>query len=144
MLKALKYFFFFLISCILMYFAFKNQDLSEIVGKMSSINIKWIFISFLFGALAIISRGLRWVILIDALGYKVSKKNSIHTVAIGYLTNILIPRAGEITRCTSLQKAEGVPFSKLFGTLILERLIDLIILIFLVFTTFLYKFSEIY
>ena len=143
MLKALKYFFFFLISCILMYFAFRDQNLSEIANKMLSINLKWIFISFLFGVLAIISRGLRWVILIDALGYTVSQKNSIHTVAIGYLTNILIPRAGEVTRCTSLQKVEGVPFNKLFGTLILERLIDLIILIFLVCIAFLYKFSEI-
>jgi hypothetical protein len=126
-----------------MYIAFRDQNLSEIVSKLSSVNYKWIVISMICGVLAIISRGLRWVLLIESLGYNVSKKNSIHTVAIGYFTNILIPRAGEITRCTSLQQVEGVPFNKLFGTLILERLIDLVILILLVLVAFFYKFSEI-
>ena len=126
-----------------MYVAFRDQDLSDIASKLSSINYKWIIVSMICGVLAIISRGLRWVFLIESLGYNISKKNSIHTVAIGYFTNILIPRAGEITRCTSLQQVEGVPFNKLFGTLILERLIDLAILILLVLVAFLYKFSEI-
>jgi hypothetical protein len=126
-----------------MYIAFRDQDLSDIASKLSSINYKWIIVSMICGVLAIISRGLRWVFLIESLGYNISKKNSIHTVAIGYFTNILIPRAGEITRCTSLQQVEGVPFNKLFGTLILERLIDLAILILLVLVAFLYKFSEI-
>jgi len=143
MLKIIKYLFFILISSILMYIAFRDQDLSDIASKLSSINYKWIIVSMICGVLAIISRGLRWVFLIESLGYNISKKNSIHTVAIGYFTNILIPRAGEITRCTSLQQVEGVPFNKLFGTLILERLIDLAILILLVLVAFLYKFSEI-
>ena len=143
MLKIIKYLFFILISSILMYIAFRDQNLSEIVSKLSSVDYKWVFISMICGVLAIISRGIRWVFLIDSLGYTVSKKNSIHTVAIGYFTSILIPRAGEITRCTSLQQVEGVPFNKLFGTLLLERLIDLIILITLVLVAFFYKFAEI-
>jgi len=126
-----------------MYIAFRDTNFSEIASELSSVDYKWIVISMICGGLAIVSRGIRWVFLIDALGYTVSKKNSIHTVAIGYFTNILIPRAGEITRCTSLQQVEGVPFNKLFGTLLLERLIDLIILIALILVAFFYKFSEI-
>tara|TARA_B100001758_G_scaffold245348_1_gene258209 strand:+ start:876 stop:1790 length:915 start_codon:yes stop_codon:yes gene_type:complete len=126
-----------------MYLAFKDQNLPEIVSKLSSIEYKWLIISILFGALAFVSRGLRWIYLINALGYQASRKNSINSVAVGYLTNILIPRAGEISRCTSLQQVEKIPFDKLFGTIILERVIDLAILIVLILAAFLYKFREI-
>ena len=143
MLRSLKYILFLLISTVLMYLAFKDQNLPEIVSKLSSIEYKWLIISILFGALAFVSRGLRWIYLINALGYQASRKNSINSVAVGYLTNILIPRAGEISRCTSLQQVEKIPFDKLFGTIILERVIDLAILIILILATFLYKFKEI-
>ena len=143
MLKALKYIFFLLISSVLMYLAFKDQNISEIISKLSTVKYEWLIISILFGALAFASRGLRWIYLINALGYKASKKNSINSVAVGYLTNILIPRAGEISRCTSLQQVEKIPFDKLFGTIILERVIDFAILITLILTTLLYKFKEI-
>ena len=143
MLRPLKYILFLLISTVLMYLAFKDQNLPEIVSKLSSIEYKWLIISILFGALAFVSRGLRWIYLINALGYQASRKNSINSVAVGYLTNILIPRAGEISRCTSLQQVEKIPFDKLFGTIILERVIDLAILIILILAAFLYKFKEI-
>ena len=143
MLKALKYILFLLISSVLMYLAFKDQNISEIISKLSTVKYEWLMISILFGALAFVSRGLRWIYLINALGYKASKKNSINSVAVGYLTNILIPRAGEISRCTSLQQVERIPFDKLFGTIILERVIDFAILITLILTTLLYKFKEI-
>ena len=143
MLKVLKYILFLLISSVLMYLAFKDQNISEIISKLSTVKYEWLIISILFGALAFASRGLRWIYLINALGYKASKKNSINSVAVGYLTNILIPRAGEISRCTSLQQVEKIPFDKLFGTIILERVIDFAILITLILTTLLYKFKEI-
>jgi len=143
MYRLLKYSAFFLISSILLYFAFRDQNLSEIVYKLGSIEYKYIIISILFGALALISRGLRWIYLVESLGYSSSKKNAVNSVAVGYLTNILIPRAGEISRCTSLQQIEKIPFDKLFGTIILERIIDFTILIALILISFLYKFKEI-
>ena len=84
---------------------------------------------------------LRWVILLDNLNFSVGKLNSIYAVAIGYFTNIAIPRAGEITRCTSLNQTENIPVDKLFGTIILERAIDFIILICLVLLVLLLKFN---
>ena len=143
MLKFAKYFVFILISVALMYFAFKDQNLSEIIYKLKNIEYKWLILSMIFGAIAIISRGLRWIYLVNALGYNASKANSINSVSAGYLTNILIPRAGEISRCTSLQQIEKIPFDKLFGTIILERAIDFAILITLILISFLYKFEEI-
>ena len=56
-------------------------------------------------------------------------KNSIASVAFGYLTNTVIPRSGEIARCTALNSTDNVPIDKLFGTVIIERVIDFIMLL---------------
>lgn len=143
MQKIIKYILFISVSSVLMYFAFKDQNLVEIVSKLKNIEYSWLLLSMGFGAIAIISRGVRWIYLIKALGYNSSIKNSVNSVAVGYLTNILIPRAGEISRCTSLQQVEKIPFNKLFGTIILERVIDFAILISLILVSFLYKYQEI-
>ena len=143
MQKIIKYILFISVSSVLMYFAFKDQNLAEIVSKLKNIEYSWLLLSMGFGAIAIISRGIRWIYLIKALGYNSSVKNSVNSVAVGYLTNILIPRAGEISRCTSLQQVEKIPFNKLFGTIILERVIDFAILISLILVSFLYKYKEI-
>ena len=95
----------------------------------------------LFGFLAFISRGLRWIILLENLGYRAKPLNSVYAVSIGYFTNLAIPRAGEVTRCTSLSQSENIPVNKLFGTIILERTIDFIILASLICFTFLVEFD---
>ena len=97
----------------------------------------------IFGSLAYVSRGLRWIILIEAIGDVPTKMNSISSVSVGYLTNLFIPRAGEITRCTSLNRTEKIPVDKLFGTILIERVIDFAFLIFLILLTVILKFGDI-
>ena len=139
--KWIKYVFFLFLGIGLMYLAFKNQSPKALIAQLKDVNYLWIVISMFFGFIAIISRGLRWVILLQNLNFSISKLNSIYSVAIGYFTNIAIPRAGEITRCTSLNQTEGVPVDKLFGTIILERVIDFIILLSLVLLVLILKFE---
>jgi len=139
--KWIKYVFFLFLGVGLMYLAFKNQSPKALIAQLKDVNYLWIVISMFFGFIAIISRGLRWVILLQNLNFSVSKLNSIYSVAIGYFTNIAIPRAGEITRCTSLNQTEDVPVDKLFGTIILERVIDFIILLSLVLLVLILKFE---
>lgn len=139
--KWIKYVFFLFLGVGLMYLAFKNQSPKALIAQLKDVNYLWVVISMFFGFIAIVSRGLRWVILLQNLNFSVSKLNSIYAVAIGYFTNIAIPRAGEITRCTSLNQTEDVPVDKLFGTIILERAIDFIILISLVLLVLILKFE---
>tara|TARA_B100000886_G_C20405318_1_gene484479 strand:- start:749 stop:1726 length:978 start_codon:yes stop_codon:yes gene_type:complete len=139
--KWIKYVFFLFLGIGLMYLAFKNQSPKALIAQLKDVNYLWVIISVFFGFTAIISRGFRWVILLQNLNFSVSKLNSIYAVAIGYFTNIAIPRAGEITRCTSLNQTEDVPVDKLFGTIILERAIDFIILISLVLLVLILKFE---
>ena len=142
-LSTLKYIIFFGLALALLFLAFRNQDPSELFNELVKVDFVWVAASMIFGALAIVSRGIRWLTLIDSLGHRSSKTNSIYAVAIGYFSNIAIPRAGEITRCTSLHQTEKIPIDKLFGTIILERIIDLLILIILIGITFILKFHYI-
>ena len=90
------------------------------------------------------NRGFRWILLIDALGYKTSKTNSVSAVSVGYFTNLFIPRAGEISRCTALKKSDDIPVDKLFGTILIERVIDFVFLLIGFFLALLLKSREIY
>lgn len=142
--KILKYIGSLVFSFSVIYLLFKNQDPVELVSEIQKVEVKWVFFSMIFGGWAIVNRGLRWIVLIDALGYKSSKWNSVSAVAFSYFTNLFIPRAGEISRCTVLNKVEKIPIDKLFGTIIIERVIDFIFLICLIFLTVIFKFDEIF
>ena len=128
----------------ILYLLFKNQDPVQLVEEIQKVDGKWVVLSMVFGGWAYVSRGLRWIVLIDALGYKSSKLNAVAAVSVGYFTNMFIPRAGEISRCTALNQVEKVPVDKLFGTILIERVIDFIFLFSLIFLTFILKFNDIF
>ena len=141
MAKWIKYILFFGFGVLLLFLAFNNQNPKELIEQLKTVDYLWVWSSMLFGFLAFISRGLRWIILLENLGYSAKPMNSIYAVSIGYFTNLAIPRAGEVTRCTSLSQSEKIPVNKLFGTIILERTIDFIILVSLICFTFLVEFD---
>ena len=141
--KILKYILSLIFAFGIIYLLFKNQDPIKLIEEIKRVNIKWVVLSMIFGGWAIVNRGLRWIVLIEALGYKSSKSNAIGAVAILYFTNLFIPRGGEITRCTSMNQAEKIPIEKLFGTIIIERIIDFVFLFGLIFITIILKFDDI-
>lgn len=126
---------------ILYYFFGKNSE--SLQRDLLKVDYIYVILSMVFGAWAYVNRGLRWIVLIDALGYETSKINSISSVSVGYFTNLFIPRAGEISRCTSLKKSDNIPVDKLFGTILIERVIDFAFLIVFVFLTALLKSVEV-
>ena len=133
--KIIKYLFSILLTLVIIYFLFKHQDPIALVNELKKVDFNWIVLSMIFGALAYVSRGLRWKIMLEAIDYKTSNINNIAAVSIGYFTNLFVPRAGEITRCTALNQKEKIPLNKLFGTIIVERVIDFMALIFLLLFT---------
>jgi len=126
----------------LVYFIFLVHP-ESLIRDLKTVEYKYLFMSLIFGGWAYVSRGLRWIVLINALGYTTSKKNSISAVSVGYFTNLFIPRAGEISRCISLNQSEDIPVDKLFGTILIERVIDFVFLISLSLLTILLKSDEI-
>ncbi len=142
-MKNIKYIFSLLFAIIIIYLLFKNQDPISLINEIKKVEFKWVILSMVFGGWAYVSRGVRWIILIDVFGKKISKMNSISAVSIGYFTNLFIPRAGEISRCTALSQVDNIPINKLFGTIIIERIIDFIFLFSLLLLTIILKFNDI-
>ena len=68
-----------------------------------------------------------------------SPKDTYHAVMVGYLVNLLIPRAGEIARCGVLSRTNGIPVGHLIGTVIIERSIDLIFLLSTIALAFIFE-----
>ena len=128
----------------IIYLLFKNQDPVQLIKEIRKVDGKWVFLSMVFGGWAYVSRGLRWIVLIDALGYSSTKLNSVSAVSVGYFTNMFIPRAGEISRCTALNQVEKIPVDKLFGTIIVERVLDFVFLILLMLLIVVLKFNDIF
>ncbi len=82
-----------------------------------------------------VSRAIRWNYLLEPLGYKPKLTNSILIILMAYFANLGIPRTGEVLRATALTTYENVPFEKGFGTIVTERVIDVLMLLLLVFIT---------
>ena len=142
LLNILKYSVSFVFAFSIIYVLFQHQNPVKLFEEIQKVEMGWVFLSMIFGTWAYVSRGLRWIVLIDALGYKSSKINSIASVSVGYFTNLFIPRAGEISRCTALNQAEKIPGDKLFGTILIERVIDFIFLFALIILAFFLKLDD--
>lgn len=140
--NILKYTVFTGLAVLLLWLAFRNTEPTKLLADLRSANYAWVLLSMVMGYSAIISRGYRWLILLEPMGYKPRLWNSIHAVSILYLVNIAVPRAGEVARCTALNQAEDIPVDKLFGTVIIERLVDLVMMLTIVGVASLIYFDE--
>ena len=93
-----------------------------------------VLISVAFGVMSHLSRAYRWKYLLNPLGYHPKLKNLIGSVLVNYLSNLGIPRSGEVLRVTAIYTYEKITFYKAVGTVISERVIDLLIMLLLVFS----------
>ncbi len=112
-----------------MYLAFKGQDIHKIWTEIKAANFFWILVSAFTVWLAHVLRALRWQMLYQSIQYRVSFWNAYHAVIIGYLANLALPRFGEIGRCSVVHKTEKVPMFASIGTVITERLFDVLVLL---------------
>ncbi|MDL1914105.1 MAG: flippase-like domain-containing protein [Bergeyella sp.] len=115
-----------LFSSLFLWLAVRGMDIKKVQIPLSKAKLSWIFLSSLFGILAYIIRALRWNLLLKPLGYKITFSNALWTLSLGYFMNLTLPRSGELARSTALYKVEKVPVDLSFGTIILERMIDLL------------------
>jgi uncharacterized protein (TIRG00374 family) len=125
------------------YYSFKDISFLDFKELFIGIDYKWILLGLLLGALSHISRSYRWKFLVDPLGYKLGLKNSILSVFAAYLINYTIPRAGDVARASIISNYEKIPFEKLIGTIIAERIVDMICISVLILISLLYEFERI-
>lgn len=146
-LNVLKYLFFLALGVGLFWFVYRNEKIEDILGYFKGVNYFWIVMSLLLSVLSLVSRAMRWQLLIKSSGHKTRFVNVFLSCYILYFVNLLIPRAGEVARCTVVSSTEKVPFAKLVGTMVIERLADFLMLILIavvVVPLYFYDFTAIF
>jgi len=158
--KFLQFLFFLALGVGIMYWVFVTQDKSYqaycrengigvddcvLWRKMlhDLLEVKWIYIVIIFLSFYLSNyfRALRWLIILEPLGYHPHKINTIGSVLVSYFANLGIPRSGEFVRAALISKYEKIPLDKAFGTVVLDRMVDLISMAVIIFITTLTQLS---
>lgn len=142
LLKTANFFFFLALGLLLLYLAFRDANLKDLVEDLKKANYFWIILSLFFAFIGYASRAYRWRLLIEPLNYKPSFKNVFHALMFGYFANLAFPRIGEISRCAALTKSDKIPMDSLIGTVLIERAIDVVVLLILLFVIFVAKLES--
>lgn len=133
--SSIKFIVFLGVGVLLIYFAFRNIDLGAMLADLKKANYWWLLVSLVASIIANTSRAYRWGMLIEPFQQRPKLSNLFHSVNSGYLANLAFPRLGEVTRCTALYEVEKTSLDSLVGTVIAERVIDVISLLILIALT---------
>lgn len=120
------------------------EELNKIKFCFQKANYFYIFLSLIISLFSYWARAYRWKYSLQHLGYQTNFKNDFMSVCVSYFMNLTIPRSGEITRAALLKKYENVPFDKGFGTIVAERIVDLILFLLFVGLAFVLQFEKLY
>ena len=126
------------------YTTLSPDELEKIKISFLKADYFYIYLSLFIALFGFWSRAYRWKFALNHLGYQTKFHNDLLTVCVSYFVNLTIPRSGEISRAALLKKYENVPFDKGFGTIVAERIVDLMIFFLFVIVAFLLQFEKLY
>ncbi len=126
------------------YTTLSPDELGKIKISFIKADYFYIYLSLFIALFGFWSRAYRWKFALNHLGYQTKFHNDLLTVCVSYFVNLTIPRSGEISRAALLKKYENVPFDKGFGTIVSERIVDLMIFFLFVIVAFLLQFEKLY
>ena len=135
------------VGIVIIYYQFTTlnpDELEKIKTSFIKADYFYIFLSLFIALFGFWSRAYRWKFALQHLGYQTKFHNDLMTVCVSYLVNLTIPRSGEISRAALLKKYENVPFDKGFGTIVAERIVDMLIFLLFVAVGFISHFDKIY
>lgn len=136
--KALKLILPLVLGGFILYWVYRDFDFVKAADVLQhGTNWWWMFLSLLFGISAQVFRGWRWRQTLEPLGISPRRRDCVDAVFISYAASLVIPRVGEVSRCGVLAKYDNVSFSKSFGTVVTERLVDTLIIFLITGLTFL-------
>lgn len=138
-LSVFNYLVFLLLGVLFLWLVFRNLNGKEILEEILSADYLWIVLCMLAGILSHLARAARWNLLINSMGHQTRLSTTFYAVMTGYLANTAVPRLGEVTRCGVLSKKGNIPFTELLGTVIAERIFDMIVMLLIIFSVILFQ-----
>jgi uncharacterized protein (TIRG00374 family) len=143
----LKFFLFLGLGLLLVWLSVRGlteKDRADISDALHRADYTWILISILVGMLSHVVRAMRWKMLMEPLGHDPKLSNTFFAVMVGYFANYAVPRLGEVSRCGILTRYEKIPFGESFGTVVVERIVDMLCFFVLVVVVFFLQFNTLY
>ncbi len=126
----------------LFYLAFRGMNFEKMKSAFRAADYWWVLVGALIAIPSVVFRALRWKMLLRAAGHESNSGNLFAAIMVGYLANQAIPRAGEISRATMASRSERIPFSVSFGTVVSDRIFDVICLGLLVIFVFVMELDK--
>jgi glycosyltransferase 2 family protein len=140
--NVLKYLLLLGLSVFMMWYALRGISFGLVMEQLGEANYLWLALGLLLAVGSYLSRAYRWRMQFYPLGHQISLKSATTALMIGYLANLVLPRMGEVMRCSILRRNEGIPLEASFGTVITERIIDLMLLLSLIGLTLVIEFER--
>ncbi|MEY3542354.1 MAG: hypothetical protein RLZZ204_1166 [Bacteroidota bacterium] len=144
--QILQFFLFLSLGIFLLWYttaSLTKEDIQKVEDLVLKAKLSYVIPSILVLVLSHYIRALRWKMMMDELGRKPGLINVFLSVLVGYFLNLVFPRLGEVAKCTLLGKYEKMPVDKLIGTIVAERIIDLICLILVIVLTILTQINRV-
>ncbi|MBT8255281.1 MAG: flippase-like domain-containing protein [Bacteroidia bacterium] len=126
------------------YSKYTPEQKEEVFSYLKNANYWIVGVAVVLSVISHLIRAYRWNLMLEPMGYKPKLLNNFFAVSIAYLMNIFIPRSGEVSRAVVLSTYEKVPFDKGFGTIISERVIDLLFLMIFTLIALTLQFDSLY
>jgi glycosyltransferase 2 family protein len=118
------------------------QLIDKLSHDFAGVNLWYILLILFIYFLSNYLRAKKWEMLLTPLGVQARLSNLLGATLIGYLVNLALPRAGEFARATALAKNENVPFDKAFGTIVTDRITDMICLLIIFFMALIFGYES--
>lgn len=147
----------------ILYFVYQNQSKSyvaecvakgnaaeacnlmdKLVADFQQTNYGWIALVMLAFLVSNYSRTAKWMILLKPLGYRPRFINGYLSILVAYFTNLFIPRIGEVIRAGVFSKYEKIPVEKVMGTIVVDRVVDVLCLLLAFGLALLFEFDKLW
>jgi glycosyltransferase 2 family protein len=139
------------VTVLLTYFSLRGLTVAEGENKWDylkhtwqSAHKGWLIIMAALSLVSHVVRAERWRMLLVPVGFNAKFSHSLLSLMVGYLINLVIPRGGEISRCYNLYKLDKIPVIESFGTVVIERIVDLLCLIILIAISFAFESKKLF
>lgn len=133
-----------ILAIVIFYFIYQKTNWTQFFDSIKNANIYWMLFAFGINLVAHYLRGARWSMLTEPAGYPLNKRRSFYAVLIGYIVNVGTGRGGELARCAVTARSEKAPIELLIGTVVTERIIDVLLMMCFALLCLVLQFQYIY
>lgn len=119
-----------LLAGVILWWMYRGIRWDELQTALTSqMDWTWMWLSFPFGIMAQVFRAMRWRQLLAPLGEHPRLSSSTYAIFISYASSLVVPRVGEVMRCSTLRTCDGTNFSRSLGTVVTERIVDVLLVL---------------